>query len=95
MYNKTESMTCNESACYYDRIKGERKKTVQRKRAMPHMPEGSYSKDKPNPNRRVFRGGEPARAVGSKKEVTAKTDSVSWRFISYYILFGLCLGGLG
>jgi hypothetical protein len=74
--------------------KGERKKTVQRKRAIPHMPEGRYSKDKPNPNLRVFRGGAPARAVGSKKEVTAKTDSVSRRFVSYNILFCLCLGGL-
>ena len=58
------------------------------------MPEGRYSKDKPNLNRRVFRGGAPARAVGSKKEVTAKTDSVSLRFVSYNILFCICLGGL-
>jgi hypothetical protein len=73
--------------------KDERKKAVQRKRTIPQMPEGPYSKDKPNPNRRVFRGGAPARAVGSKKEVTAKTDSLSRRFVSY-ILFCLCLGGL-
>jgi len=34
--------------------KDERKKAVQRKRAIPQMPEGYYSGDKPNPNMRAF-----------------------------------------
>ena len=34
--------------------KGERKKAVQRKRAIPQMSEGYYSGDKPNPNLRAF-----------------------------------------
>lgn len=33
--------------------KDERKKAVQRKRAIPQMPEGYYSRDKPNPNLRT------------------------------------------
>ena len=74
--------------------KEERKKSLRAQEPSPaRMPEGRYSKDKPNLNRRVFRGGAPARSVGSKKEANAKTDSVSRRFVSY-ILFCLCLAGL-